>query len=92
MRIIAVACLAILLVLAGVVIYSKAKPDERVKVVPWAHPDDTFYGTVLRIAPVANMQAIHRQIPHSEIEFFDGGHMFLAQDKSAYPFIAKWLR
>jgi 3-oxoadipate enol-lactonase len=44
------------------------------------------------IAPIANMQAIHRQIPHSEIEYFDGGHMFLIQDKSAYPFIAKWLQ
>ena len=44
------------------------------------------------IAPVANMQAIHGQIPHSEIEYFDGGHMFLLQDKSAYPFIARWLQ
>ena len=44
------------------------------------------------IAPVANMEAIHRQIPGSEIAYFDGGHMFVAQDKSAYPSIARWLQ
>jgi len=43
------------------------------------------------IAPVANMEAIQAQIRGSEIEYFEGGHMFLAQDKSAYPFIAEWL-
>ena len=34
---------------------------------------------------------IQAQIRGSEIEYFEGGHMFLAQDKSAYPFIAEWL-
>jgi len=43
------------------------------------------------IAPLANMEAIHQQIPQSEIEYFDGGHMFMAQDKEAYPFMAQWL-
>jgi 3-oxoadipate enol-lactonase len=43
------------------------------------------------IAPVANMRAIHEQIPQSEIAYFEGGHMFVAQDKSAYPFMANWL-
>ena len=43
------------------------------------------------IAPVQNMQAIQAQIPQAEIEFFNGGHMFLIQDKAAYPFIIDWL-
>ncbi len=44
------------------------------------------------IAPVANMEALHRQIAGSRLELFDGGHMFLIQDKTAYPCIVQWLR
>lgn len=43
------------------------------------------------IAPVANMQLIHEQIAGSELKFFEGGHMFLIQDKEAYPVIIDWL-
>ena len=43
------------------------------------------------IAPPENMRALARQISGSELEFFSGGHMFLVQDKRAYPFIAEWL-
>ena len=44
------------------------------------------------IAPVANMQQIQQQIQGSELQLFEGGHMFLIQDKSAYPAIIAWLR
>ncbi len=44
------------------------------------------------IAPVKNMQALHAEIAGSELRFFVGGHMFLIQDKSAYPFIIQWFR
>ena len=44
------------------------------------------------VAPVANMQAIADQIESSEIRFYEGGHMFLVQDKKAYPDIIEWLR
>lgn len=44
------------------------------------------------IAPVANMEALHRQIAGSRLELFDGGHMFLIQDKTAYPYIVRWLQ
>ena len=43
------------------------------------------------VAPVQNMQAIHERIAASTLEFFEGGHMFLVQDKSAYPAIMRWL-
>jgi 3-oxoadipate enol-lactonase len=43
------------------------------------------------IAPPQNMQAIHAQIGGSELHFYNGGHMFLIQDKSAYPYIIQWL-
>ncbi len=44
------------------------------------------------IAPVENMQALHGQISGSTLRLFDGGHMFLLQDKHAYPEIIQWLR
>ncbi len=43
------------------------------------------------IAPVANMQALQARINGSELALFAGGHMFLIQDKSAYPYIIQWL-
>lgn len=44
------------------------------------------------VAPPDNMRAIQSQITGAELKFFNGGHMFLVQDKSAYPFIIDWLR
>ncbi len=44
------------------------------------------------IAPPQNMQAMRRQITHADIQFFSGGHMFLIQDKTAYPHIIQWLK
>jgi len=44
------------------------------------------------IAPVRNMQHLQQQIPGSELQLFKGGHMFLIQDKSAYPAIIEWLQ
>lgn len=44
------------------------------------------------IAPVTNMQAIHEQIGNSELKLFAGGHMFLIQDKTAYPYLIDWLQ
>ena len=44
------------------------------------------------IAPVVNMRALDAQLANSELRFFDGGHLFLVQDKKAYPEIINWLR
>lgn len=43
------------------------------------------------IAPVANMKAMAERIPGARLQLFDGGHLFLVQDKEAYPFIIQWL-
>jgi 3-oxoadipate enol-lactonase len=43
------------------------------------------------IAPTANMQALNDQLPNSELRFYEGGHLFLIQDKHAYPEIVSWL-
>lgn len=44
------------------------------------------------IAPAANMQAMAARLPQAELQFFAGGHMFLIQDKTAYPYIIQWFR
>jgi len=43
------------------------------------------------IAPVANQQALVEQIPDASLELFEGGHMFLIQDKRANPKIIDFL-
>ena len=43
------------------------------------------------IAPPANMKALAEQVSQAELRFFAGGHLFLIQDKSAYPHIIQWL-
>lgn len=44
------------------------------------------------IAPVANMTALANRIPASTLQFFKGGHLFLLQDATAYPYIIQWLK
>jgi len=43
------------------------------------------------IAPPQNLEAIQRQIEHSRIQFFQGGHDFYDDDPMAYQSIAKFL-
>ncbi len=43
------------------------------------------------IAPVANQQALAERIPGAELQLFDGGHLFMIQDKRANPVIAEWI-
>ena len=43
------------------------------------------------IAPVANMEALAARIPGATLNLYEGGHLFLVQDKSAYPDIIQWL-
>ena len=43
------------------------------------------------IAPVSNMEAIHKNITDSRLEFYEGGHLFLIQDKKAYRDLIDWL-
>jgi 3-oxoadipate enol-lactonase len=43
------------------------------------------------IAPIANQEALQAQIPHAQLQLFDGGHGFLQQDLTAYPSIQAFL-
>lgn len=44
------------------------------------------------IAPPVNLEAIATRIPKAELKLFDGGHFFLVQDRTAYPYIIDWLQ
>ncbi|MEQ8485767.1 MAG: alpha/beta fold hydrolase [Pseudomonadales bacterium] len=44
------------------------------------------------IAPEANLRALAGRIPGAELRLFGGGHLFMIQDRSAYPAIVDWLR
>jgi 3-oxoadipate enol-lactonase len=44
------------------------------------------------IAPMANMRAMADRIPASELRTYEGGHLFLIQDRSAYAEVVEWLR
>ncbi len=43
------------------------------------------------IAAPENQQALHQQIPDSDLEFFNGGHLFVLQDPSAFDRIRDFL-
>jgi 3-oxoadipate enol-lactonase len=43
------------------------------------------------IAPLANSEAIASQIPGAELRVYEGGHLFIVQDKAAWPDIISWL-
>jgi 3-oxoadipate enol-lactonase len=42
------------------------------------------------IAPLANMQAMAERIPAAELRIYEGGHLFLLQDRRAYGDIVAW--
>lgn len=43
------------------------------------------------IAPPANQEAMLRQLPDARIEWFDGGHAFFIEDRTAYPAMVDFL-
>ena len=43
------------------------------------------------IAPVNNMEYLHKNIKSSTLNFYEGGHLFLIQDKQAFKDIITWL-
>ena len=49
-------------------------------------------GTYDGIAPPENLEAVASQLPNAQLEFFEGGHTFLAQDPTAFPRAAAFLR
>ena len=44
------------------------------------------------IAPLENMRFMQQNIPDARLEIFEGGHLFLIQDKRAYAEILRFLQ
>lgn len=44
------------------------------------------------LAPLANSELLAEQIPNAELRVYDGGHIFMVQDRTAYPEIIEFLR
>jgi 3-oxoadipate enol-lactonase len=44
------------------------------------------------VAPTANSQLMAERIPHAKLEVFDGGHLFMLQDRRAFACMAGFLR
>ena len=44
------------------------------------------------IATPANQEAMASRIPGSELRFFEGGHLFMIQDRAAFPTISAFLK
>jgi 3-oxoadipate enol-lactonase len=42
------------------------------------------------LAPPINLKNLHNQIPNSKLMFYEGGHLFLIQDPTAYQDIIKF--
>ena len=43
------------------------------------------------VAPMANSEAIVERLPNAELRVYEGGHLFVVQDASAFPEILDWL-
>lgn len=44
-----------------------------------------------QIAPLANAQRLAESIPDARLKVFDGGHLFMLQDRTAYPVMCDFL-
>lgn len=45
-----------------------------------------------RIAPPANQDAMAARLPDAQLEWFEGGHAFFLEDRTAYPTMVEFLR
>tara|TARA_B100001057_G_scaffold500501_1_gene615936 strand:- start:7032 stop:7946 length:915 start_codon:yes stop_codon:yes gene_type:complete len=43
------------------------------------------------IAPKSNMESMHQEIKKSKLRFYEGGHLFMIQDKKAFKELVEWL-
>ncbi len=55
-------------------------------------PVGLFAGRYDGIAPPSNQEAMAKQIDDARLHWFEGGHLFMVQDKSAYPALIQWIQ
>lgn len=71
---------------------ARAKHDTWDRLPQLDMPVGIFAGLHDGIAPLANQQALLEQIPNAQLRTYAGGHLFLVQDKKAYPELLNWLQ
>jgi 3-oxoadipate enol-lactonase len=72
-------------------LYARSRHDTYDRLPQIACPTLVAAGRYDGIAPVANSEAIASQIPGATLEVFDGGHLFLLQDRAAWPRIVDFV-
>jgi 3-oxoadipate enol-lactonase len=56
-----------------------------------AQPTLVCAGRYDDIAPMENSQLLAERIPNATLQVFEGGHIFMVQDRSAFPSIIAFL-
>jgi 3-oxoadipate enol-lactonase len=56
------------------------------------HPTLVCAGRYDDIAPMENSELIADRMPHARLQVFEGGHLFMVQDRTAFPAIIEFLR
>lgn len=76
---------------AGLQLEARAAHDTWDRLGAIAAPTLVCAGRFDGIAPLANSEALVAQIPDARLEVFEGGHLFLLQDRRAWRAIADFL-
>jgi 3-oxoadipate enol-lactonase len=75
---------------AALQLEARAKHDTWARLAQLDMPVLLCGGRFDGIAPLANMQAMAARIPAAELRIYEGGHLFLMQDRRAYADIVAW--
>jgi len=80
-------------VLAGLVkqIDARAGHDVEAELASIAHEAFVCAGRFDGTAPLANADMLTAEMPNARLAVFDGGHLFMLQDRSAYPAMIDFL-
>jgi 3-oxoadipate enol-lactonase len=70
---------------------ARSRHDTTERLAAIASPTLVCAGRYDGIAPVANSEVLAERIPGATLRVFDGGHLFLLQDRTAWPAIIEFL-
>ena len=71
---------------------ARAKHDVLARLSEIKMPTLICAGKYDGIAPPVNQTEMEQRIPNAQLNWYEGGHMFMVQDKSAWPAIIDFLK
>jgi 3-oxoadipate enol-lactonase len=71
---------------------ARAGHDVVAELASITHPALVCAGRYDDIAPMENSELIADRMPHARLQVFEGGHLFMVQDRTAFPAIIEFLR